>query len=94
MKLFGLILALITLSFHVTVEGYKVLAVLPFGASSHFAIGQAIVKSLHGAGHVVTVISPYPQKKPIENYTDISTFDIGEKGIEGGDMIYFSKFAF
>lgn len=51
--------------------GLKVLGVLPFFGSSHFAIGHAIVKSLHEAGHEVTVMSPFPRKTPIANYTDI-----------------------
>lgn len=81
MKVFCLLLALVKLNLNV--DGYKVLAVLPFGASSHFAIGHAIVKSLHGAGHDITTISPYPQKNPIQNYTDISTVEIADKTKEG-----------
>lgn len=54
-----------------TTDGYKVLGILPFGSKSHFAVGHAIVKSLLRAGNEVTVISPYPQNKPIANYTDI-----------------------
>lgn len=53
------------------IQGFKVLGILPFGSKSHFAIGHSIVESLLNAGHSVTVISPYPQKKPIKNYTDI-----------------------
>lgn len=49
----------------------KILGVLPFGSNSHFAIGHSIVESLLKAGHEVTVISPYPQKMPVVNYTDI-----------------------
>ena len=85
MKVVCLLFALVALSLQV--NGYKVLAVLPFGASSHFAIGHAIVKSLHGAGHDVTVISPYPQKKPLQNYTDISTVEIAEKTKDGSNNL-------
>lgn len=54
-----------------TTDGYKVLGILPFGSKSHFAVGHAIVESLLKAGNEVTVISPYPKKKPLANYTDI-----------------------
>jgi hypothetical protein len=67
----------------VSVYGFKVLAVLPFGSNSHFAVGSSIVKALHKAGHEVTVISPYPHKKPLEKWRDVSTADILKKQIEG-----------
>lgn len=51
--------------------GLKVLGILPFFGKSHFAIGHSIVKSLHDAGHEITVWSPFPNKSPIANYTDI-----------------------
>lgn len=73
------LLALIAL-----IDGFKVLGVLPFGSKSHFAIGNGIVKTLHKAGHDVTVISPYPLKKPLERYRDVSTkelLDAYAKGI-------------
>lgn len=65
------------------IDGFKVLGILPFGSNSHFAIGSAILKNLHKAGHEVTVISPYPQKKPLKNYRDVSTADFLEKQKKG-----------
>lgn len=65
------------------IEGYKVLGILPFMSNSHFAIGQSIVKTLHKAGHEVTVISPYPQKTPLTNFTDVSIADALEKAMKG-----------
>jgi hypothetical protein len=64
-------------------DGFKVLGILPFGSNSHFAIGNSILKNLHKAGHEVTVISPYPQKKQLEKYRDISTADMLEKQRKG-----------
>lgn len=58
------------------VDGLKVLGVLPFISKSHFALGHGIVTSLHDVGHQVTIISPFPSKKPIANYTDYDTTDI------------------
>lgn len=54
----------------------KVLGVFPVISSSHFAIGSSIIKSLNNAHHEVTVVSPYPLKKPIKNYRDIDTSDL------------------
>lgn len=64
-------------------DGYKVLGILPFGSASHFKIGHSIVDALREAGNEVTVISPYPLKKPVKNYRDISIADALEKFNEG-----------
>lgn len=64
-------------------DGFKVLGVLAIPGSSHFAIGNAILKSLHEAGHKVTAISTFPKKKPLANYRDISTHDILERSRKG-----------
>jgi glucuronosyltransferase len=81
MKAFLLAFALLAL--FAKIDGLKVLGVLVFGSKSHFAIGHGIVNSLHKAGHDVTVISPYPQKKPLKNYRDISTAELLKKHQEG-----------
>jgi hypothetical protein len=81
MKLFIFFFSILALA--ISTHGFKVLGVLPFGSNSHFAIGGSIMKALHKAGHEVTVISPYPQKKPLERYRDISTVDILKKQVEG-----------
>lgn len=53
-------------------DGLKVLGIIPMEAPSHFAIGNAILKTLHNAGHEITSINPFPQKKPMENFRDIN----------------------
>ncbi|CAG9806947.1 unnamed protein product [Chironomus riparius] len=73
MKIVGLLFAV--LSILIGIDGLKILAFLPFGSKSHFAIGHSIAKTLADAGHEVTAVSPYPVKKPIKNYKDISTED-------------------
>lgn len=68
----------------VKIDGLKVLTIAPFSAKSHFAIANAISKTLHKAGHNITMLSPFPLKKPLQNYTDISvakTMEELEKGI-------------
>lgn len=81
MKVLISLLALFALGLQV--DGLKVLAVLPFGSKSHYAIGYGIVKSLLSVGHEVTVISPYPQNKAIQNFTDIGVTEIADKAKEG-----------
>ena len=80
-------LIFVLVAFVASTYGVTVLGILPFGATSHFSIGYSIVKSLHKVGHEVTVISPYPQKKPLENYRDISTKDILDKHEKGKEKL-------
>lgn len=50
---------------------YRILAVLPVPSRSHYYIGQNLMKGLAKEGHDVTVISPFKEKKPIENYNEV-----------------------
>lgn len=54
-------------------HGYRLLAICPFHATSHFVIFEQLLKGLTRKGHQVDVISPFPLKKPYPNYTDIVT---------------------
>jgi len=38
---------------------------------SHMTVHSALVKELARRGHQVTVFSPFPEKHPIQNFTDI-----------------------
>jgi glucuronosyltransferase len=67
--------------------GLKILGVFPFTGSSHFAIGNGIIKSLHEAGHDVTVISPFPKKTPIPKHRDISLTDLLSQFKKGKKLI-------
>lgn len=53
------------------VESYKILGLFATNFKSHFIVGSSLMKGLAAAGHEVTVISPFPQSKPIPNYRDI-----------------------
>jgi glucuronosyltransferase len=53
-------------------SGAKILGVFPHIAKSHFLMSEALMKGLAARGHEVVVISPFPQKTPVPNYTDIS----------------------
>lgn len=48
-------------------------------AKSHYITGSALMKGLAAAGHEVTVISPFPQTKPLKNFRDIKVQGIVEK---------------
>ena len=50
---------------------YKILAFLPVPSESHYYIGHNLMKALAAEGHEVTVISPFKEKKPIGNYTEV-----------------------
>ncbi|XP_055852083.1 UDP-glycosyltransferase UGT5-like [Episyrphus balteatus] len=52
---------------------YKILGIFPSMLKSHFFIGSSLMKGLAEKGHQVTVISPFPQKKPLNNYHDVVT---------------------
>lgn len=73
-KILCLILSMILLGRQV--ESAKILGVFPVPVRSHFFVGQAIMKSLHEAGHEITVISPYTQKTPIKSWRDIETTEM------------------
>jgi hypothetical protein len=40
-------------------------------AKSHMIIHSALMKELAHRGHQVTVFSPFPEKYPIQNFTDV-----------------------
>lgn len=87
MKIVGLIF--IIHSILIGIDGLKILAFLPFGSKSHFAIGHSIAKTLAETGHEVTAVSPYPVKKPINNYKDISTEDYLKVFFKGESTSFF-----
>lgn len=63
-------------------ESYKVLGIFHTFSKSHYIAGGALMKGLAAKGHDVTVISPFPQDKPVPNYHDVTVLGI-EKLIEG-----------
>ncbi|EZA59837.1 2-hydroxyacylsphingosine 1-beta-galactosyltransferase [Ooceraea biroi] len=51
---------------------YRFLGVFPIAFKSHFVILESVMKGLISKGHQVDIISPFPQKTPYPNYTDIA----------------------
>jgi glucuronosyltransferase len=55
-----------------SVSSAKILALFPYIGKSHFDVFEPFVKELAARGHRVVVLSHFPQKQPIPNYTDVS----------------------
>jgi glucuronosyltransferase len=55
-----------------SVSSARILALFPYIGKSHFDVFEPFVKELAARGHHVVVLSHFPQKQPIANYTDIS----------------------
>ncbi|KAI8129053.1 2-hydroxyacylsphingosine 1-beta-galactosyltransferase [Lucilia cuprina] len=79
----GLLITLLSVDH---LDAYKFLGVLHFSSKSHFIVGSALMRGLVEKGHEVTVISPFPLKKPLKNYHDVpvpSVLTIMEKETDG-----------
>ncbi|XP_069682316.1 UDP-glycosyltransferase UGT5-like [Periplaneta americana] len=53
-------------------SGARILGIFPHVARSHFVMSDLLMKGLAARGHEVVVISHFPHKTPVPNYTDIS----------------------
>lgn len=65
------------------VASYKILGIFHTVSPSHHYVGSALMKGLAADGHQVTIISPFKEKKPIANYTEVhldGTYDMFKKG--------------
>lgn len=72
MKRIPSLLALIAIIVSVQhVNSYKVLTIFPMISRSHYIVGQALAKGLVAEGHEVTMISPFKEKQPIQNYHEV-----------------------
>jgi hypothetical protein len=73
-------------------HGARILGMFPIPATSHLIVHKALMLELARRGHEVTMVSSFPENKPIPNYTDIevkSTFEsvIGGIGKPLGDIL-------
>ncbi|EZA59836.1 UDP-glucuronosyltransferase 2C1 [Ooceraea biroi] len=62
---------LVSLLWLTVCSAYRFLGIFPLPGKSHFIMLESLAKGLADKGHQVDVISPFPQKKPYPNYTDI-----------------------
>lgn len=59
-------------------DSAKILGIFPTMSKSHYFVGESLMKALVDAGHEVTVISPFVQKKPIKNWREFDTKELAE----------------
>jgi glucuronosyltransferase len=52
-------------------DGANILGIFPMPAKSHMTVYSALLKELARRGHQVTVFSQFPEKSPIQNFTDV-----------------------
>ncbi|XP_069672948.1 UDP-glucosyltransferase 2-like [Periplaneta americana] len=52
--------------------GARILGLFPYNGRSHFIMYEALLKALATRGHQVDVLSHFPQKTRLENYTDLN----------------------
>ncbi|XP_063241503.1 UDP-glucosyltransferase 2-like [Bacillus rossius redtenbacheri] len=52
-------------------DGARILGVFHYNGKSHFMVFESLMKALAARGHQVDVLSHFPQKTPVPNYTDI-----------------------
>lgn len=83
MKLLNFFAFILFISAVSKANGLKIFGVFPLGSKSHFSIGKSIVDALHDAKHDITVLSPFPLKKPKERYRDIDLSPVKEKFEKG-----------
>lgn len=76
-----------------SVSSIKILGIFPFQGKSHFFVFEPYLRELARRGHDVTVISYFPQKQVILNYTDISLAEKGKiyENIYQVEQTFFSK---
>jgi glucuronosyltransferase len=60
-------------------DGARILAVFPFPSPSHMHVLNALTKALAARGHQLVVVSPFPQKKLVDNYTDVDLMPVLKK---------------
>jgi len=54
-----------------TTDGANILGIFPIPVNRHMTVHSPLMKELARRGHQVTVFSPFPEKYPIQNFTDI-----------------------
>lgn len=72
-------------------EGYRILCLLPFNGKSHFVLFEALCKGLAKRGHQIDVISHFPSKEPIANYTDIVDLSGTRQNVVNSFSVQYAK---
>ncbi|XP_026732558.1 UDP-glucuronosyltransferase 2B1-like isoform X1 [Trichoplusia ni] len=88
MRLISIISVFLVLN---NVRAANILGLFPHVGKSHHTAFEPLLKMLAEKGHQVTVVSFFPQKTPVANYTDISLQGIAEIRKEAVNLQKFEK---
>jgi glucuronosyltransferase len=83
-----LVLALLPVALN---DGAKILGMFPIPAKSHLMVHKALMLELARRGHEITMVSGFPENKPVPNYTDIvvkTTLEDIAGGIRKPDTVH------
>ncbi|XP_012262912.2 UDP-glucosyltransferase 2-like [Athalia rosae] len=58
-----------------SIEGYRILGVIPFSGTSHFVMFERLMRILAERGHHVDVMSPISMKNPPPNYRHVVNWE-------------------
>jgi glucuronosyltransferase len=72
MKIHAVVTLFIVLGNSQGLGAARILALVWQRIDSHFPMFETLLKTLASRGHEVVVVSHFPQKTPVKNYTDIS----------------------
>lgn len=73
------------------VHSYKILGILPIPSKSHYYVGHSLLKGLALEGHEVTVMSPFREKNPIPNYSEVFLENSWKNSREGNRCLKIAK---
>lgn len=68
------------------VVSYKVLGIFHTIYPSHHHVGRALLKGLAADGHDVTIVSPFKEKLPITNYSEVHLDGILSDSMKDGNF--------
>lgn len=88
MRLISILSVVLALNY---VRAANILGLFPHVARSHHMAFEPLLKALAERGHKVTVVSFFPQKTPLTNYTDISLQGIAAMRKEAVNLQVFEK---
>ncbi|XP_018334968.1 UDP-glucuronosyltransferase 2B15 [Agrilus planipennis] len=72
-------------------DGYRILGINIFHGKSHFVMFERLYKELAKRGHVVDVVSHFPQKNPPPRYNDLSIKGIVPNLVSAVSLSFFEQ---
>ncbi|XP_032669493.1 UDP-glucuronosyltransferase 2C1-like [Odontomachus brunneus] len=73
------------------IQGYRILCVFPYNGKSHYQITGALCRALAKYGHQIDMISHFPSKTSIANYTDIVDLHGTRQAVVNSFSIHYAK---